>query len=161
MKPLITSLNTRTSTPPRAERDKRFVVSLMEPTIALLRTANQFVVSTASESIFFMDDERHYHTVSLPTVNHDSTTTEIPRYDREDEQLLVFNRTNNGSLSPLPQQRYVRTCDISHDDGMTMANPPDWRTGTKLICHHCCTPGHIPPECNSPMNKIQDVVNNY
>lgn len=91
----------------------------------------------------------------------DSKNTKIPYSNLEEEQILVINQSNNRSTSPLPQTRYVCSRDVTHTDSVTIANHPGWRTGTKLICHHCYAPGHISSECNLPMNKIQEVVANY
>lgn len=84
------------------------VVSYLSWNLRGLSTeAVQSDISTASESIFVMDDDENEYTNSLPTADHDSTRTEIRRYDSEEEQLLVLKRLRNRSPSPLTQQFYV------------------------------------------------------
>lgn len=82
--------------------------------------------SPDSESIFFRKDERQDHTEYLPTVDHDSTTTEIPNFYPDEEQLPTINRSNSFSPSPRPQKRYFHTINILHYDGINFANQCGW-----------------------------------
>lgn len=137
---------TRTSTSPCIPRDNCRFVSFMERATDLSTSAYQPVVSIAIEAIFDMDDAGKDNTDSLPKVDHDSTTTEILHSDSDDEHLLIINLANYRPPSPRSQQSYVPQCDITHVKGMTMASHPGWRTGTKIIFHHCYITGHISPE---------------
>lgn len=87
-----------------------------------------------------MDDDILDQTYSVPTADLFSKSTKRSYSDRDEEQILVINRSRNLSLSPRPQQRYVHPYDIPHADGISMANRPGQRTGTKLVLHHSYAP---------------------
>lgn len=55
----------------------------MEPTTYLSTAAYQPETPTAGESVFALDEVGTDHTYSYITVDHDSTTNEVPHPDRD------------------------------------------------------------------------------
>lgn len=146
---------TRSSPPPRATRETNRGVNFLESTTDLSTTAYKPVKSTTNESVFAFGECSTDHSDSYITVDQDSTKTKVPHSDRDEEQILILSRSNNRSPSPRPQTRHLGPRYISHPDESTLANRPCWKTGNRLIFHHCYRPRQICPECNIPLNKYK------
>lgn len=151
----------RTIPPLRTNREEDYVISFLEPTTDLSTTAFQPITTSISESEFALDEGSTDHTYSCITVDQDSTTHEVLHSDRDEEQILMLDRSNNRSPSAGTQTRYGRPRDMLNVDGTILANLPGWQTGNPLICNHCYTPGHLSPNRTHPLNKIRSVVANY
>lgn len=67
------------------------MVKFMETATELSLTAYQPLASTASESVLALDEDSIDQTNFYVTADQDSTTTEVPQSDRDEEQILIFN----------------------------------------------------------------------
>lgn len=134
---------TITSTPPRSTRETNRRVTFLEPTTDLSTTAYKPVTTTASESVFALEEGSADHTNSYITVCQDLATTKVPHSDRDEEQIHILNRSKNRSPSLRPQTRYVRPSDVPHADVTNLANRPWWQTWNRMTFHHRYTPRHI------------------
>lgn len=152
---------TRTSPLPRVTGEPNRVVTILEQTTDRSTTAYQPLKSTASESLLILYPNDENQIGSYPKVDKDSTVTEVPHYDRDEDQILILSRSKNHSHSPRPPTRYVRPTNIPYAYGATSVNSPGWCTYNRIICHHCYTPREISPECTIPLDKIPNVVTNY
>lgn len=79
---------TRTNPPLRTTREMNGVLNFRDPTTDLSSKAYQWVTSTARESILALDEGNVDHNDSYITV---ATTTEVPRSDRDEEQIIIIN----------------------------------------------------------------------
>lgn len=61
----------------------------------LSTTVYQPIDSTTSESVFNVDEYSAEHTKSYINVDQDSAMTEVSHSDRDEEQIIILNRSNN------------------------------------------------------------------
>lgn len=132
----------------------------MKPTEELSNTTYQPLASTSSESLFALYEDIIYQPDSYVTTDQVSSTTEVPHFDYDEEQILILIRANNSSPSPRPAS-VISPRDIMNVNEITATNILRCRVVNQLICHHCYTTGHVSPECTLLLNKIQNVVTKY
>ena len=86
----------------------------------------------------------------------------MPNDESGEVNLLGWNHN--------PQPRNLRVSDDRQQTPSSSGTPPPYRpppqrepppTNQRLICHDCYERGHISRQCNTPINKFDEVIANY